>query len=92
MNDGSYLCWQGNRQQPLWEVIADARGLFADRYGVAPREVLVPLTAGETLGRPVEWLFYRADRWHVAVGPVPALGWDAKPRTEKHYTQLEATL
>jgi hypothetical protein len=92
MNDGSYLCWQGTRGQTLPAVVADARGLFADKYGVAPAETLIPATGDATLGRPVAWLFYRADRWHVAVGPVPALGWDAKPRTEKHYTQLEATL
>lgn len=79
MNDGSYLCWQGCRHQDLRTVIADAQGLFADKFGIAPAEVLVPET-GAGLGRPVAWLFYRAERWHVAVGPVPALGWDAQPR------------
>ena len=77
--DPTYLYWQGSRGQELPAVIADARQRFTDRYGIAPREVLVPETAGETFGRPVDWLHYRADRWHVAAGPVLPLAVAAPP-------------
>jgi hypothetical protein len=79
MSEPLYDWWQGQRGQDLRTVIAEARQHFIDRFGLAPAEVLVPET-GAGLGRPVAWLHYRAERWHVAVGPVPALGWDAKPR------------
>lgn len=85
--DALWLCWQGTRGQSLAGVVADARGLFADRYGIAPAETLVPLTASAPGTRPVEWLHYRDTRWHVAVGPVPTLGWNARPVPGGPYTQ-----
>ena len=88
--DPTYLCWQGSRNQDLPAVIADARQRFTDRYGIAPQETLIPATGDATLGRPVDWLFYRDTRWHVAAGPVPVLA--AAAPDPAGYEQLEAIL
>ena len=81
MSEPLYDWWQGQRGQDLRTVIAEARQHFIDRFGIAPAEVLIPATGDATLGRPVAWLFYRADRWHVAVGPVPV------PQAARLYAQ-----